>query len=64
MRRKTIKTGDLEPGCKAAGGTRFGLETTVEKAMARVARQWEEITDRYGREKQKAIYRSSMGLSY
>ncbi len=38
-------------------------ETTVEDAMARVADQWEGITDRHGREKQRAIYRSSMGLA-
>jgi multiple sugar transport system substrate-binding protein len=38
-------------------------ETTVEDAMGRVAEQWEGITDRLGREKQRAIYRSSMGLS-
>ena len=38
-------------------------ETTVEDAMARVAEQWERITDRLGREEQREIYRSSMGLA-
>ena len=38
-------------------------EASVEEAMGWVAAQWENITDRLGREKQRAIYRSSMGLS-
>ncbi len=37
-------------------------EIPVKQALDAAAGQWEEITDRIGREKQKAIYRSSMGL--
>jgi multiple sugar transport system substrate-binding protein len=37
-------------------------EITVGEALERAAAQWEVITDQLGREKQRAIYRSSMGL--
>ncbi len=36
---------------------------TVKDGMDRVAARWQVITDKYGRDKQLAIYRSSMGLS-
>jgi multiple sugar transport system substrate-binding protein len=38
-------------------------EVNVSQALDRTASEWEAITDRMGREKQKAIYRSSMGLT-
>jgi len=34
----------------------------VKEALDIVAAEWEKITDKMGREKQLAIYRSSMGL--
>ena len=37
-------------------------EISVPLALDRVAVEWEMITERRGREKQKAIYRASMGL--
>ncbi|QKQ27763.1 hypothetical protein [Candidatus Reidiella endopervernicosa] len=38
-------------------------ELTVKEALDSAARKWEVITDELGRDKQLAIYRSSMGLS-
>lgn len=38
-------------------------EIPVQKALDTVAAEWEAITDRLGRERQLAIYRSSMGLT-
>ncbi|MHC1741812.1 MAG: extracellular solute-binding protein [Syntrophobacteraceae bacterium] len=38
-------------------------EVPVSQALDRAAAGWEAITDRMGREKQRSIYRSSMGLS-
>ncbi|OQX26504.1 MAG: hypothetical protein BWK80_10150 [Desulfobacteraceae bacterium IS3] len=38
-------------------------ELPVKEALDIVAAEWEKITDKMGREKQSAIYRSSMGLS-
>lgn len=35
---------------------------TPAEALSRVARVWDRITDKYGRERQLAIYRASMGL--
>lgn len=35
----------------------------IQKGMDKVANEWEKITDRLGRDNQKKIYRSSMGLS-
>jgi multiple sugar transport system substrate-binding protein len=38
-------------------------ELTVKQAMTQAAGEWEKITDHYGREKQRVIYRAAMGLS-
>jgi multiple sugar transport system substrate-binding protein len=38
-------------------------EISVSRALDRTAAEWEAITDRKGRETQRAIYRSSMGLT-
>ncbi len=38
-------------------------ELTAQQGLDRVAQQWEVITDQYGRDKLRAIYRASMGLS-
>lgn len=37
-------------------------DVSVQDGLDKVALQWEQITDRLGREKQREIYRSSMGL--
>jgi multiple sugar transport system substrate-binding protein len=37
-------------------------ELTVAQAMDNAAVEWEKITDRIGRDRQRAIYRASMGL--
>lgn len=37
-------------------------EIPAKEAMDMVAAEWEKITDKYGRKKQLAIYRASMGL--
>lgn len=37
-------------------------ERSVEAALTRAAAQWEEISERRGREAQKAIYRAAMGI--
>jgi len=37
-------------------------EIPVKDALELVSAEWEKITDKFGREKQLAIYRSSMGL--
>ncbi|MCU7833635.1 MAG: extracellular solute-binding protein [gamma proteobacterium symbiont of Taylorina sp.] len=38
-------------------------KVSVKKGMDKVAARWEQITDKLGRNKQLAIYRSSMGLN-
>lgn len=38
-------------------------EASVQEAMDEAAVEWEAITDRMGREKQRTLYRSSMGLA-
>ncbi len=35
----------------------------IQQGMDKVANEWEKITDRLGRERQKKIYRASMGLT-
>ncbi len=37
-------------------------EMSAQAAMDRIAARWEKITDKYGRKKQLAVYRASMGL--
>lgn len=37
-------------------------EVSVKRALDEVAREWEYITDRLGRDKQRQLYRTSMGL--
>jgi multiple sugar transport system substrate-binding protein len=37
-------------------------EVSVTQALDQVANEWERITDRLGREKQRTLYRTSMGL--
>lgn len=37
---------------------------SAQAALDQVADRWEAITDQYGREKQLAIYRTSMGISH
>jgi multiple sugar transport system substrate-binding protein len=38
-------------------------EISVQQALDNAAAQWDAITDRRGREKQRSLYRSSMGLA-
>lgn len=38
-------------------------QLTVKQAMTKAAEEWEKITNKYGREKQRVIYRAAMGLS-
>jgi multiple sugar transport system substrate-binding protein len=40
----------------------FSGEETAQESMDRVAAAWETITETYGRDQQRAIYRTSMGL--
>jgi multiple sugar transport system substrate-binding protein len=37
-------------------------EITPQEALDSVASQWNELTDEFGRDAQKAAYRASMGL--
>ena len=39
-------------------------EATPQQALDEAAAQWEEITDRFGRDEQKAKYWAAMGLSH
>ena len=37
-------------------------ETSSQEALDAVAKQWEKITDRLGRDNQKKMYAAAMGL--
>jgi multiple sugar transport system substrate-binding protein len=37
-------------------------EVTAEEAVANVETGWEEITEQFGRDKQKKLYRASLGM--
>lgn len=38
-------------------------QTEPKEALEKIAAEWEKITERYGREQQKALYRASIGLT-
>jgi multiple sugar transport system substrate-binding protein len=38
-------------------------EVTAEEAVANVETGWEEITEQLGRDKQKKLYRASLGMA-
>ena len=45
------------------GARAFSKEITPEQAMKNASDQWNQITEKLGRDKQKAFYRASIGMA-